>query len=129
MKAKSKTMKRVPWVAAVLTAAVLAAPAPASANEVTEEIRSQGKAAMDAMRADIRPSLPGIEVPTTARRLLDVDESIRERGRVAMRAMARDFDIVGTATAIEPPQVLEQEGFVTVSAYQLDDEATESESL
>lgn len=127
MKAKSMMIKRVPWVAALLTAAVLAAPA--SANEVTEEIRSQGKVAIDAMRADIRPSLPGIEVPTTGRRLLDVNESIRERGRVAMRAMARDFDIVGTASAVAPPQVLEQEGFVTVSAHQPGDEATESESL
>lgn len=114
-------------IAALLMAVAMSAPA--VADEVNTGIRAQGEQAIDAMRADIRPSLPGFEAPVAKRGPLTVDESIRASGRVAMRSMERDLDIARTASPVGPPEVLDRQGLVTVSAYSPADEPTVSESL
>jgi hypothetical protein len=129
MNTKTMMIKRVPWVVALLVAAVIAAPA--GAADVTDDIRVHGKVAIDAMRADIRPSLPGMDavLPAQAGQPLSVEQSIRANGRLAMRTMARDLDPVQVAVAVGPPQVLEQSGLVTASASPSTSEVTGSESL
>ncbi len=119
MNTKTKVMQRIPWWTALLVLAAMAVPvSPVAAEEVTDSIRAQGRSAIDAMRADIRPTLEGVKVGSDGAGELTVEQSIRFNGITAMHVMARELkkDAGLGLTPVSRPRPVSDDGLVSVSA-------------